>query len=161
MLVKTIVDEDFSNYKKPSMVIGCISCNFKCCKEANIPVSICQNEPIYLQPNIDISIDEIIDRYINNPISKTVVFGGLEPMLQFEDIILFLHKFRNVYHCNDDVVIYTGYYEYEIIGEIKTLQHYPNVIVKFGRFKPNEQKHYDETLGIELISSNQYAKKIS
>lgn len=161
MLVKTIVDEDFSNYKKPSMVIGCAFCNFKCCKEANIPISVCQNEPIFYQPNIDISIDEIIDRYINNPISKAIVFGGLEPILQIEDIILFLHRFRNIHHCNDDVVIYTGYYEYEITGEIASLQHYPNVIVKFGRFKPNEKKHYDEVLGVELISNNQYAKKIS
>lgn len=161
MLVKTIVDEDFSNYKKPAMVIGCISCNFKCCKEANIPISVCQNQPIYSQKNIDISIDKIIDRYINNNISKSVVFGGLEPMLQFEDVIKFLHKFRNEYHLNDDVVIYTGYYENEIIGEIKSLQHYPNIIVKFGRFKPNDRKHYDEILGVDLISSNQYAKKIS
>ena len=82
-------------------------------------------------------------------------------MLQFEDIVLFLHKFRNVYNRKDDIVIYTGYYEHEIIGEVKTLQHYPNVIVKFGRFKPNEEKHYDEVLGVELISNNQYAKKIS
>lgn len=44
MRVKTIVDEDFANYKKPSMFIGTISCGGKCCIEAGIPLSVCQND---------------------------------------------------------------------------------------------------------------------
>lgn len=42
MRVKTIVDEDFTNYKKPAMFIGTISCGGKCCIEAGIPLSVCQ-----------------------------------------------------------------------------------------------------------------------
>lgn len=38
MRVKTIVDEDFTNYKKPAMFIGTISCGGKCCIEAGIPL---------------------------------------------------------------------------------------------------------------------------
>lgn len=44
MRVKTIVDEDFTNYKKPAMFIGTISCGGKCCIEAGIPLSVCQND---------------------------------------------------------------------------------------------------------------------
>ena len=36
MRVKTVVDEDFTNYKKPSMFIGTISCGGKCCIEAGM-----------------------------------------------------------------------------------------------------------------------------
>jgi hypothetical protein len=34
------------------------------------------------------------------------------------------------------------------------------VIVKFGRFIPNQKSHYDEILGVNLVSPNQYAKII-
>lgn len=44
MRVKNIVEEDFTNYKKPSMFIGTISCGGKCCLEADIPISVCQND---------------------------------------------------------------------------------------------------------------------
>ena len=47
MRVKTIVDEDFTNYKKPAMFIGTISCGGKCCIEAGIPLSVCQNDGWY------------------------------------------------------------------------------------------------------------------
>ena len=33
------------------------------------------------------------------------------------------------------------------------------VIVKYGRFRPNQEPHYDEVLGIKLASINQYAKE--
>jgi hypothetical protein len=60
------------------------------------------------------------------------------------------------------VVIYSGYYKHELPTEyIQRLQIVPNIIVKFGRFIPNEQPHYDEVLGVKLASSNQYAEVIS
>ena len=40
----------------------------------------------------------------------------------------------------------------------ETIKDY-GVIVKFGRFRPNQEKHYDEVLGVYLISDNQYAKE--
>ena len=36
-----------------------------------------------------------------------------------------------------------------------------NIIVKFGRFIPDQESHYDEVLGVNLASNNQYAKKLS
>jgi len=59
---------------------------------------------------------------------------------------------------NDDIVLYTGYNEDEICDKIHLLSQYRNIIVKFGRFIPNQEKHYDEILGVELASPNQYAK---
>ena len=41
------------------------------------------------------------------------------------------------------------------------LKKFKNIIVKFGRYRPNFQKHFDEVLGVELASTNQYAKRIS
>ena len=43
----------------------------------------------------------------------------------------------------------------------KILSKYKNIIMKFGRFIPESEKIHDDVLGIDLISSNQFAKKIS
>ena len=56
MKVKDIIDEDFTNYKAPSMFIATCYCNWKCCREQGISESICQNNPIVKQKNIDISV---------------------------------------------------------------------------------------------------------
>lgn len=61
----------------------------------------------------------------------------------------------------DDIVIYTGYYKEEIEEYIDELKMFPNLIVKFGRYIPNHEKHFDEVLGIYLASDNQYAERIS
>ena len=45
--------------------------------------------------------------------------------------------------------------------KINILKQYPNIIIKFGRFKPNQKSHYDDVLGVNLISDNQYGEKIS
>ena len=58
-------------------------------------------------------------------------------------------------------MIYTGYYEEEISSILDTLKEYDNIIFKFGRFKPDQEKHWDEVLGVYLISDNQYGKKVS
>ena len=44
MHVLKIVEEDFDNYKLPAMFIGTIKCGGKCCIEAGIPLSVCQND---------------------------------------------------------------------------------------------------------------------
>lgn len=54
-----------------------------------------------------------------------------------------------------------GYKEDEIEDKINQLKQYKNIIVKFGRFVPNQEKHKDSLLGIYLASFNQYAIKIS
>ncbi|HQD92848.1 MAG TPA: 4Fe-4S cluster-binding domain-containing protein [Bacilli bacterium] len=159
MKLKTIIDEDFVNYKKPSMMLATCKCDWKCCIEENLDISICQNSDLANQKNIDVPIDTIIDRYINNPITKAIVIGGLEPFLQFDEILNFVKAFRKV--SKDDLVIYTGYYPDEVKTYIKELKQYPNIIIKFGRYKERQNKVFDNILGVYLLSDNQYAVKIS
>ena len=159
MRLKGIIDEVFQDYKKPSMLLITFQCNWKCLTEAGLDISICQNSELAKQKNIDVSYKKIIERYINNPITQAIVIAGLEPMLQFEDILEFIKRFRKV--CNDDVVIYTGYDYNEIKPEIEHLEKFNNIIVKFGRYKANSEKRFDDVLGVWLISDNQYATKIS
>ena len=160
MKIKGLIDEDFANYKKPSMFIATCYCNWKCCVEQGLDKSICQNSEIAQQKNIEISADEIFSRYNSNLIINAIVIGGLEPFLQFDDIYELIKYFRDN-NCLDDIVIYTGYYDYEISNQINMLKQFPNIIIKYGRFIPNRNPHYDEVLGINLISDNQYAERIS
>lgn len=161
MRVKTIVDEDFTNYKKPSMFIGTISCGGKCCIEAGIPLSVCQNDGWRSGAPIDIDDSKLCERYISNPITQAIVFGGLEPLEQFEELENFLYVLRDVFQCDDDVVIYTGYYPNEVSDQLEKLTKYKNIVVKFGRYIPNKANRFDEVLGITLVSDNQYAERIT
>lgn len=161
MRVKFIIDEDFVNFKKPCMFIGTISCTFKCCKDANIPCQICQNFPWSKNPIITIDDDSLCRRYLKNPLTKGIVFGGLEPMDQFEDVLDVVMKLRQDYTCEDPIIIYTGYNKEEIIDKVETLKQYSNIYFKFGRYVPNNNDHYDEVLGVSLVSDNQYGEKIS
>ena len=157
MLIKGLTDEDFVNYKKPSMYIAFPNCSFKCDREAGC--AICQNSALANEMDIDISLIEIVSRYVKNPITKALVFGGLEPFDSMVDLFAIIIELRN--YTNDDIVIYTGYTEQEIKRHVNKLQQYKNIIIKFGRFVPNQEKHYDEVLGVELASPNQYARRIS
>ena len=156
MLIKNIIDEDFVNYKKPLMFIGFNSCTFKCDKECGKPV--CQNSELAKAPSIEIDPSEIVERYMSNPITEAVVCGGLEPFDTFEDLIGLVSLFRN--YTQDDIVIYTGYYPNEIMPQLQELSKYSNIIIKFGRFRPNKPHRFDKILGIELSSNNQYAKRL-
>lgn len=62
---------------------------------------------------------------------------------------------------SEDIVIYTGYNESEIADEVDIIRKHKNIIVKFGRYRPSDTGKYDEVLGVNLASRNQYAKKIS
>jgi len=157
MIVKEIRDEDFTSYKKPAMVIGFPSCTWKCEKECG--EHCCQNSALAQAPDINIHVNSLIERYMDNPITKAVVCGGLEPMDSWDDLQCFLLNFR--YWSPDEVVIYTGYREEEIQDKLEWLKYYGPIIVKFGRYIPNQQPHYDQTLGIKLASDNQYAKVVS
>lgn len=153
MIIKRLIDEDLTNYKVPSMTIAFPSCTFKCGKE------YCQNSSLAQSPNIDVSIPSIIKRYLDNPITSAVTCQGLEPFDSYNDLLSFVKQFRQ--QCSDDIVIYTGYYKDEISDKIVELQQYPNIIIKFGRFIPNQTKHHDDILDVDLISNNQYAERIS
>ena len=160
MIIKGIIDEDLVNYKKPCMVIECPYCNFKCDKECGLQV--CQNSTLANLPNIEISNRSLVARYLKNDITKAIVFQGLEPFDNFEDIFQFLVTFRE--NSTDDIVIYTGYTKEEIEQMpyiLARLQQIPNIIIKFGRYVPNQKTHYDNVLGVSLASDNQFAEKIS
>ena len=153
MKIKNLIDEDFTNYKKPSMFIGMPSCSFKCDKECGKPV--CQNSELAKAPTIEIDNENLINRYLNNPITEAITIGGLEPFDTFEELYQFIKDFRR--KSNDDIIIYTGYYPEEISGKIRQLSLFLNIIIKFGRFIPNQKPHYDTVLGVELASDNQEA----
>lgn len=161
MRIKQLVHEDFVNYKRPSMFIGTSYCTGKCYKELGLPCTICQNEALQRIETLDISSARITSMYISNPITQAIVFGGLEPFDQFDELYNFIEELRTERECNDDIVIYTGYYRREIEKQIMMLVKFPNIVVKFGRYIPNQESHFDEVLGVNLASDNQYAEKIS
>ena len=106
MKVKGIIDEDFINYKKPSMYIAFPKCSFKCDKECGR--AICQNSALVKEKDIEISINKIINRYVNNPITKSIVCGGLEPLDSWDDLqclIINLRYFLN-WHYNVRRIMY-------------------------------------------------------
>lgn len=155
------------------MVIGFPSCTFKCERDCGCR-GMCQNLTLATASDIEIGFNDIVDRYLRNPITKSIIMAGLEPFDSLPDLIDLIHYFR--IKTNDDIVIYTGYTE----EEVKNMQHtvhyywgkqnysylgeiakYPNIIIKYGRYRPNEDPHYDAVLGVKLASSNQYAVRIS
>lgn len=159
MIIKELRDEDFTNYKLPSMIVGFPSCTFKCEKECNCK-GMCQNSELAKSPNIEISAKEIVARYQASPISQALVCGGLEPFDTYTQLLELLTEFR----CNneDPIIIYTGFYKEEIEEKLEYIINFiPNVIIKFGRYIPNQKPHFDKLLGIQLASDNQYAEKIS
>ena len=124
--------------------------------------------------DIEISKEDICERYIKNEITEAFVFGGLEPFDSFMDLISLIDCIRNKYNIEDDIVIYTGYTKEELKkgqfgkdNEISRINYkyltdtYKNIIIKFGRYYPNQSAHFDKVLGVNLISDNQYAEKVS
>ena len=159
MTIKNLIDEDFVNYKKPSMFIATSKCDFKCDRECG--ECVCQNSELAAAPEIEIDNYEIWTRFINNPITDAIVFGGLEPFDTFEDLGAFLLSLKGDGKNDDiDVVIYTGYYPEEIKYKLMTFVNMKGVIIKFGRFIPNRPSRYDEILGVTLASDNQFAMRV-
>lgn len=156
MIIKQLIFEDLVNYKVPSMFIGTSKCSFKCDKECGMRV--CQNSILATSQSIDINTNIIVHRYLNNDLTKAIVIGGLEPFDTYDEIIDLISKLRNF--TEDDIVIYTGYYKHEIAEYIKSMKQYKNIIIKFGRYIPNQKSHFDNVLGVYLASDNQYAERI-
>lgn len=159
MIIKSFKDEDFVNYKKPSMFIISPTCSFKCDKENGC--LMCQNSHLVHEPTHNVDTRLMVKRYVTNPITSAVVFGGLEPFDTAEDIYEFVRILRIDYWNKDDIVIYTGYEEWELKLNVyyEKILEYGNIIIKYGRFRPNQTPHYDEVLGVNLASDNQYAKR--
>ena len=138
------------------MTIGFSKCDFKCDREAGC--AVCQNSALATACDLILPVENLVTRYINNPITSAIVFGGLEPLYDFNELCETITAFRLV--TSDDIVIYTGFTEEELAPHLPYLQAYGNIIVKFGRFIPNQESHYDEILGVKLASPNQYAKRL-
>lgn len=157
MIVKNIIHEDVSNYKKTAMFIGFPKCSFKCEKECGL--KMCQNSSLVQSPDIDVSVYDLLTRYLENHITSAIVCGGLEPFDSWNDLKDLVFTFRSF--TQDDIVIYTGYNEDELKQELIWLRTFDNIIIKFGRFVPNQEHVFDPVLGVTLASPNQYGKKIS
>ena len=156
--IRGLVDEDFVNYKKPAMFIAFPYCTFKCDVECGY--SVCQNSSLVTNSEIiDIDEQKIVNRYIDNPITISIVISGLEPFDSYKDLFILIKAFRE--KTLDDIIIYTGYNKNEIENSIEELKQFKNIFIKFGRFIPNQEKHYDEVLQVTLASPNQYGEKIS
>ena len=168
MIVKEIRDEDFTSYKKPSMVVGFPSCSWKCGK------GLCQNSALAQSPNIEINVDTLVQRYLNNPITTAIIMAGLEPFDSFNDLLELVATLR--VYTTDEIIIYSGYTKEELENgwfyienrnsntrrmAYQWLKTFPNIIIKFGRYQLGDTPHYDEVLGIKLASDNQYAEVIS
>lgn len=158
MLVTQLIDEDFVNYKKPSMFIGTSKCSLKCDLESGKP--ICQNSSLIKARGIPMSPEELVERYKKNRISKAIVFGGLEPFDTALDLFLCIRSFRE--KTQDPIIIYTGYTEAELTeaGLLKPLMAWDNIIIKFGRFIPDRERYFDSQLGVWLASDNQRSRRI-
>lgn len=157
--LKGIIDEDLVNYKVPVMTLMSPYCSFKCDKECG--QTVCQNSSLVQLPEIKIDIDKLCNRYLGNPITKGICFQGLEPLDSFNELAFFVYHLRIRKKCDDPIIIYTGYNFNEVIDKMVQLSMYGNIIVKFGRYIPNQKPHFDEVLGVYLASDNQYAEEIT
>lgn len=152
MLLSGFEEENFANYYKPSMTIGFPSCDFKCGRW-------CQNYALKDSKRVCIDDTKLVDRYLSNPLTSAIVCAGLDPMDSFDMLLHLVETFRR--QTNDDIVIYTGYNEEEVTDETACLSRFKNIIVKYGRYVPDDEGTFDDVLGVRLASQNQYAVKIS
>lgn len=151
-----LIDESFAEYKLPHMLVAFPKCSFKCDRENGNRV--CQNWELAKAPRITVEAEDVAARYVSNDLTKAVVFAGLEPFDSYAEMVDLIVNLREV--TKDPIVIYTGYEYEEIYHEIAHWNSLGNIIIKFGRYRPGQQKHFDEVLGVELASDNQYAKQI-
>ena len=158
MQIKGITDEDFLNYKVPSMYICSSTCNFKCDKESG--TECCQNSLLVHERTINMPDDRIIERYLSNKITKAIVIAGLEPLDQTDEVVALIERLRDTYICRDTVVIYSGYYPDEVSDAVDRLRSLGNVVMKFGRFVPDKERKFDDVLGVWLASPNQFGKEL-
>ena len=171
MKIKGITDECFTDYKQPAFYIALPNCSFKCDRENGN--QYCQNWNLTKEPTIEIDKESLLLRYINNPITKAIILAGLEPFDSELDLYPFIDCARRQFQITDPIIIYTGYTEEELesghfgtVNDVNIQKQYwnnvknsGNIIVKFGRYRPNDKPHYDNILGVLLASNNQYARE--
>ena len=159
MRLKGIIDYDCTNYKEPCLTLEFPYCDFKCDKINGCRV--CQNSALYFEPDIEVSGEQIWKMYQDNPLTKAFCFQGMEPFDSYIDLIELIKFIRIDKQCDDPIIIYTGYQQGEDWITEQSLQKYKNIIVKWGRYLLGYEPHYDEVLGVNLASNNQYAEWIT
>lgn len=159
MKLKGIIDYDCTNYKEPCLTLEFPYCDFKCDKINGCHV--CQNSALYFEPDIEISGEQIWKMYQDNPLTKAFCFQGMEPFDSYIDLIEFIKFIRIDKQCDDPIIIYTGYGQGEDWITEQSIRKYKNIIVKWGRYLLGYEPHYDEVLGVNLASNNQYAEWIT
>lgn len=156
-----VIAQDFVNNAICTFTIESgISCTFKCDKENNC--QMCHNFALTKQQPIETSINRLIELYDSQELSHSVTFQGLEPLDNLKQLLWFIYYFRQTH--DDFIYIWTGYDKNEckdLIYLIKEKMQWKNIVIKFGRYRPNDTPHLDPILGINLSSSNQYAEVIS
>lgn len=160
MKLLDIKDEDIVNYKQISMFVALPYCSGKCWKELGLDCSICQNNELRKNPIIEVSNEQLYNRYISNPLTECIVFGGLEPLDSFDELYSFLSYLRKDKKDNSKIIIYTGYNLNEkpvkdFISKVIEDDISNNIILKVGRYIPNRPHVFNKTLGVELASDNQ------
>lgn len=159
--LKGVIWEDMVNYKKISTTLMFPKCSFKCDKENG--VQLCQNWGLAAAPSERHNIDDILDIYKNNPITEAIVLQGLEPLDSPVDCYTVAAALQR-WEIKDDLIIYTGYYPYEkdITQIVESIASFipGHLIIKWGRYIPNQTPHFDPILGVNLASDNQYAEVI-
>ena len=110
----------------------------------NVGKELCQNSPLALSPTKEIAVEKIVEEYMKNDLTSAIVFGGLEWLDQFLDLLECIEAFRE--KTMDDIIVYTGYDKEEIPEHLMTLKKYKNIIIKYGRFILGQQPHYDPVL---------------
>lgn len=153
MQLKQIIDESFGDYKQASMLLVTPECTGKC--------EGCQNTHLAQLETKNFPDEEIWKRFEKNPFTKAIVMGGLEPFCHIDEVVAFI--FSGIERGQDvPIVIYTGYEvdELSLIRSqfIQRAKEYRGpVIVKFGRYIPNQTPVYNKHLGVTLASPNQYS----
>lgn len=159
MLVTEITDNDTRFYKKPSLYVATAKCSFKCDRECGEP--ICSEYSKAGVRGIHYTPKQILNKYISSLHAEALVFGGMEPFDSAIDLYLCIKEFRAAYQ-NVPIIIWSGYTPDELneLGFLTPLLQFPNIIIKFGRYVPDDKPHYDQLLGVRLASRNQRAYKL-
>lgn len=141
-------DVDVVNYKEASCFIGAgYTCSRGC--------PGCQNEELKHSIPAQVDASRIALNYEKMPITHAIVFGGLEPLEDLENLKLWVNIFRFI--TDDMIIIYTGVEidSDELKEAAKYLAEYPNIIFKAGSYIDGHEPHFDELLGVKLASDNQ------
>lgn len=146
--------EVFQDYKKSALLFSTCYCDWKCCHEAGVDIDICQNQKVSQQREVTLPFESILKK-VNQSFTDAVIFGGLEPILQADEVVQCIEYLRK-HGVKKDIVVYTGYYLEEIDPETLAYLALNDCILKCGRFIPDRKPKFDAVLGITLASDNQY-----